>query len=763
MRGDLFSPAAVRKMCADVAPTEGQRAAAKKWLELLGAGKLAEGRTNHPRFMEIVLEGMLGYGSDDIEYERGNVDFQYAPGGNPVACFEVRGTSTGDLFAPQRRSKKDHYAPIRQTWDYMGSSGAAYGICSNCRHFVLLTRQFGYARYYLFDFEGIRGDPDRLGEFIGVFSKDRMSGGFVERARAESDNEERELTEEFYDLYGRTRLMLAREFESSGGGGGGGGRDAADASAQEFLNRLVFIFFAEDSGLSGRKGLFIDNVVDALGGTITANTRRVSTYVTDELFVFCRDGCDDPYVLAIPGSLFGGRAACTASFPDKRNGGFFGGLERGAAPPGRRPWGSREKVRRAVESREGINPVIKNLLALASYGLCSRIRVDMLGRIFEESLSDSGEWMPGGAESTRMRKAVHYTPEYMTRYVCHRTIIPHLSRSGTASDPAGLVDEYAEDLDELDRRIDAIRILDPACGSGAFLIEAARTLSEIHGEAKRRREADGGADHGTLNPSIYDARIRRIAAENLYGMDANPQSAEIARLSLLLLTASAGEAPPDMSGRIVAGDGVSSGGGGRQDWGRLFADVFSGGDPGFSVVVGRPPYAGRGAIGPAGGGMPPPRPPEGMPPLDLPGGFRMPGGGDPGAHFCARSLGLLRNGGRLGLISGGGWMRTECGAALQRVMLDNAAVDVVAAAGFRVFRGADASTAVVIARRGRPGRDHVVTLATAGASSDFAGPSLRTAATVRQSDLEPGDWGALFDGATAEAEAGRGPGARRPS
>lgn len=756
MRGDLFSPATIRKMCADVAPTDGQRAAAKKWLDLLDSGKLAEERTSHPKFMKIVLEGVLGYGSDDIEYERGSAGFRCALGGETVACFEVEGTSTRDLFAPQRRSGRGHYTPVRQAWDHVESTGAAYGICSNCRHFVLLARQFGYARYHMFDFEGIRKDPCRLGELIGVFSRARLSAGFVERARAESDNEERGLTEEFYDLYGGTLLMLAREFESSGGGG----RDAAAAAAQDFLNRLVFIFFAEGSGLSGRKDMFIDNVVDALGGRITANTSRVWTYITDELFRFYRDGCDDPYVLAFNGGLFGGRGADTAPFPDKRGGGFFGGLER-AAEPGRRPWVPREKVRRTVEAQEGVNPVIINLLALASYDLCDRVRVDMLGRIFEESLSDPAG-MPGGAESKGGRKGMHYTPEYMTRYVCHRTIIPHLSRSGDASDPAGLVDEYAEDLDELDRRIDAIRILDPACGSGAFLIEAARTLSEIHGEAKRRREADGGADHGTLNPSIYDARIRRIAAENLYGMDANPRSVEIARHSLLLLTASAGEALPDLSGHIVAGDSVSSGNGGLQEWGRLFADVLSGGDPGFSVVVGRPPYARQDAIGPAEGGMPPPpppRPPEGMPPLDLPGDFKMPGGRDPGARFCARSLGLLRKGGRLGFISGGGWMRTGHGAALQRVMLDNAAVDVVAAAGFKVFRGADASTAVVIARRGRPGRDHAVTFAAAGSPSDFAGPSLRTVATIRQSDLEPGDWGALLAGATAEAEAAKRPGA----
>ena len=67
-----------------------------------------------------------------------------------------------------------------------------------------------------FSTSDIRREPGRLGEFIGIFSKRAMDSGFAERAEAESACEERELTEEFYDLYARTRLMLVKEFESSG-------------------------------------------------------------------------------------------------------------------------------------------------------------------------------------------------------------------------------------------------------------------------------------------------------------------------------------------------------------------------------------------------------------------------------------------------------------------------------------------------------------------------------------------------------------------
>lgn len=756
VRDDLASPRTIGRLCGDVAPTDDQRAAAEEWLALLAAGRLAGEKANHPRFMRIILERILGYGGGDIECGRGSAEFRYAPKGRTLVCFEVKGASTADLFAPQRRAKKEHYTPIRQTWDYMGSSGAEYGVCSNCRHFVLITRRFGCARYYMFDFEAIGRDPGLLGEFVGVFSKGRMEAGFVERAHDESASEERELTEEFYDLYGRTRLMLVKEFEASGDD-----RERAVARAQGFLNRLIFIFFVEDSGLSGRKDMFIDNVVDVLGGDITRGTSRVWNYIVHELFEFYRTGCEDPRVFAFNGGLFDGRIGGAARFPDRRRSGFFDEFR---PRVGRRSWEFKENVRDAVGAHGDVNPVIKNLLALASYDFQSQIRVTILGHIFENSISDLEE-MLGGRDSERKSGGIYYTPQHVTRYICHRTIIPCLSRSGSASDPQDLVAEYAGDLDELDRRLDAIRILDPACGSGAFLIEAAQTLLEIHDEMTRHRESagngnanDGGGaatavDRNTLNPSIYDARVRRIAAESLYGIDVNPQSVEIARLSLFLLTASAGESLPDLSSHIVAADSISAsaGGGDGPDWEDMFAEVFSGDNPGFSAIIGNPPYVRQEGIRGAKADMQLRRHPLSAP-LKLPDGFEIPAAADLSTYFYIHSLGRLCVGGRLGFISSDGWMRAGYGAALQRALLDNTAIDVIAVADFKVFGDADVNTAVIVAERGRPGAGHAVRLAVAGGPADFAGAEAGGGAeSVPQSELEPGNWSARFAGAPVAA------------
>ena len=744
MRDDsLFSPRTVKGLCAGAEPSRRQRDAAENWLALLGAGELAGEQKNYLKFAKIVLSDMLGYPIDDLLFEKDRVEFQYRGNGDGGAgvCFEVGGTATRDLFAPQRRAKMEHYTPVKQLWDYMGSTGAGYGICTNYRRFVLLARETGTQKYYEFDFEEIGRDPAKLAEFIAVFSRESIDGGIVGRARSETADEERELTGEFYELYGRTRLMLVREFEECGAA-----RDEAVSAAQSFLNRLVFIFFVEDSELVGEKELFVDGVTKQLHTDPRRGSRRVWAFISDELFGWFNEGSDDPSVAAFNGGLFGGAIDRRLHFRDRRAKGFFGDLER---KMGRRSWEFKEKIERAVRRHADTSPVVKNLLALASYDYASQVRVSILGHIFEHSLTDLEE-LSGRRMHRRKREGVYYTPEYVTRYVCRRTIIPHLSRSGTAEDPTSLVAEYADDLGALDDRLARIKILDPACGSGAFLTEAVGTLLDIHRAMRGYRETNGEIDHGTLNPSIDDARIRSIVRDNIYGVDINAQSVEITRLSLFLLTASRGESLPDLSRNIVAGDSVSDGG---LDWEGAFPGVFGGDKPGFSVIVGNPPYVRHEDMAGATKGAGPPRHAR-MQPLALADGFEVPRTSDLGCYFYYHSLANLAEGGRLGFISSDGWLHSDYGLALQRAVLDNAEITSIVVPEFSVFEDADVNTAVVLLRRRSPPADGWnVELARASSAHDF--DAMRPGAVSRraQGAIGPGNWNSLFHGAVAEPAA----------
>lgn len=356
MSDSIFSPATLEKLCAGVKITGDQHDAALEWLSLLKSDKLEKEVPNYPIFMSCVLDRLLGYKVGDIKYESDNVEFQFLdPQRRPLGCFEVKGTLTRDLFAHQHHKKGEHSTPVKQTWDYMGKIGLEYGVCTNYRHFVLITKKHGYSKYHQFDFEGVRDDPKKLREFIGVFAKASIGSGFVERAHAKSINEDKALTDEFYDLYGRTRLMLVREFEASGVE-----RSAAIAAAQTLLNRLVFIFFAQDTGLVGNADMFADGVIDVLNGRLGDHSGRVWSYLVDELFVGFDKGSRSPRIFGFNGGLFDEPLPRGARIMDLRHGEFFDEFE---PKKRRRSWEFKAKVQDAVRRHNDLNPIIKNLLA----------------------------------------------------------------------------------------------------------------------------------------------------------------------------------------------------------------------------------------------------------------------------------------------------------------------------------------------------------------------------------------------------------------
>ena len=118
----------------------------------------------------------------------------------------------------------------------------------------------------------------------------------------------------------------------------------------------------------------------------------------------------------------------------------------------------------------------------------------------------------------RRRSGSHYTPRSLTEPIVSEALRPVLERLGTAPLPEEILD---------------LKILDPATGSGAFLVEACRQLSV--------RLAESWTIHGrpsylpTDEDELVHAR-RLIAQRCLYGVDKNPMAIDLARLSLWLVT-----------------------------------------------------------------------------------------------------------------------------------------------------------------------------------------------------------------------------------
>lgn len=249
---------------------------------------------------------------------------------------------------------------------------------------------------------------------------------------------------------------------------------------------------------------------------------------------------------------------------------------------------------------------------LSNYDFESQISVDILGRIFENSLTEieevqreieaekSGEKVENNNIGKRKKDGVFYTPEYITRYIVENTIgkLCKEKRQEYKIDDGCFTSNAKynkKQLDELDVRLTEYRnwllqlkILDPACGSGAFLNAA---LTQLKNEHTLIDQYYANIHHNALNFDSVD-NDSSILENNLYGVDINEDSVEITKLSLWLHTAKKNRKLTTLNGKIKCGnsliDDPSVAGDKAFDWQKEFPEVFEKG--GFDVVIGNPPY-----------------------------------------------------------------------------------------------------------------------------------------------------------------------------
>jgi hypothetical protein len=235
----------------------------------------------------------------------------------------------------------------------------------------------------------------------------------------------------------------------------------------------------------------------------------------------------------------------------------------------------------------------------------------ILGHIFEQSITEL-EYREGELEgretiaklSKRKRDGVYYTPEPVVNYLVEQTLGSWFADAKAAcgypgpeegAPTAAAAAAYIE-------RLQGIRIVDPACGSGAFLISAfRRLLAERVAAARDADRARGGAP-GAINEAPFIAEILR---DNIYGVDINPASVEIAKLALWLHSARASSPLSSLEHTIRIGNslvGVDFWAGRERtaqteervrafDWRAVFREVWpEGRDGGFDIVLGNPPY-----------------------------------------------------------------------------------------------------------------------------------------------------------------------------
>ena len=185
-------------------------------------------------------------------------------------------------------------------------------------------------------------------------------------------------------------------------------------------------------------------------------------------------------------------------------------------------------------------------LKLSEYDFESEVDVNILGHIFENSLNELDEvkaQLEGQSvdKTTTKRKkdGVFYTPKYITKYIVENTVGKLCTEKKIELDISDETYQHAkqrsrkrlETLNDYRTWLLQLTICDPACGSGAFLNEA---LNFLIAEHRYVDELSAKYNNDTLMLSDVE---NSILENNLFGVDLNEESVEIAKLSLWLRTA----------------------------------------------------------------------------------------------------------------------------------------------------------------------------------------------------------------------------------
>jgi len=247
----------------------------------------------------------------------------------------------------------------------------------------------------------------------------------------------------------------------------------------------------------------------------------------------------------------------------------------------------------------------RHTMKLSEYDFASEVDVNILGHIFENSLNELDEikaqlegQQVDKSKSKRKKDGVFYTPKYITKYIVDNTVGKLCAEKKAELEL--VEEEYTTDRKRniktkqpLFDKLTAYRnwllqltICDPACGSGAFLNQALDFLINEH------RYID------ELQAKLFgDAMVlsdfeKNILENNLFGVDINEESVEIAKLSLWLRTAQPNRKLNDLNNNIKCGnsliDDPAVAGDKAFNWHNEFPSVFAKG--GFDVVIGNPPY-----------------------------------------------------------------------------------------------------------------------------------------------------------------------------
>ena len=488
------------------------------------------------------------------------------------AVIELKGAKVS-LDVRQKRTG-DTRTPVEQAFNYAPKYGknCQWVIVSNYKE-IRLYRSNDMTEYQVFFLEKLKDDLE-FKKFIYILSFYALVGTEKKKAKTielseEYQKNQAEIEKKFYNEYKAIRLHI---FENMRKNNPAVNENTIIEKVQKLLDRFLFICFCEDKGL--------------LPNEIFYKTLEKGKNFGDVFEVF--------------------KMLCNwinLGNPRENISHFNGGLF---------------KNDDVLESLYVDNEVFEEMKKISEYDFDSELNENILGHIFEQSISDIEDLKKelNGEEfdkkkGKRKKDGIFYTPKYITKYIVENSIknwlddkrkelgedkLPELSEadfeikySSKKSDERIYSKNYKKHIEFWTKYREAvknIKIVDPACGSGAFLITAFEYLLNYNNYLNDKIfDLTGTKD-------LFSDTTREILQNNIFGVDLNKESVEITKLSLWLKTADKNKTLATLENNIKCGnsliDDVEIAGELAFDWEKEFPQVFKNG--GFDVVVGNPPY-----------------------------------------------------------------------------------------------------------------------------------------------------------------------------
>ena len=641
---------------------------------------------------------------------------------------EYKGTKT-NLDSKQKGEGYQNRTPVEQARNYASllPSDCQFYLVTNMTEWRLyaINSPDRYERWFLSELS----EPAHYWRFTALLSESAILNGRTLKWLQESDQQDKDITDALYNEYQKLRWNSIISLAESNP------KLTALAlidPAQTLLDRILFIAFAEDNGL------------------LPDNIYKKYAKATDTLSAW--DNLK---------TLFHAIDKGSRTIP-AYNGGLFA-----------------ENI--ALENLNIDDELIESFCDLTAYDFADEVRVTVLGHIFEQSvaeleqLREAAEAKPKsfisdlakriapiqtkGRSVTGKRKqdGIVYTPDAITRFIVKNTLGRYLeaqqievrSQYETSQGewykkaPEGLgtgspIKSKQKDIDKGEylywtawqTRLESIKVIDPSCGSGAFLVAAFDVFAPYYRElalALRR-----------LYPKSLEEfnGDRAILTHNLYGVDINAGAIEIAKLSLWLKTAKHGQKLDSLDGHLVCGNSLrfkpdkkSPFSSDHFGWKTTFKNILTNG--GFDVVLGNPPYVRMETL-------------KAFKPYLTENYTVASDRADLYAYFYEIGLRLLKTGGYLGYISSSTFFKTGAGEALRGYLLKNARIQIIVDFGdLQVFEGVTTYPAIVCLEKGKVEADHVLQFAQIRNAEQLAMLDTafnQSAVTMPQNQLTAENW-----------------------